>query len=852
MTRQDASLALLEKAKAIALDDCEFCQKSGLAILPIRAAVMRRNSGAPNLPKNLQPVDGQGGKSLSLTGPAAAYTGRTLREGFLYVYDERGTWEKYWITQRGYLMKLPVGVPLNSAYVEGREPCNKTGHREIAACITVKAPKSARRIWVGYSVAEWTPRVLELNQEEAYRRRHMRVFDVKKWMESGKAPHAQALDSVASVVAEYAPKSKVDTFAFSPYAFNSRASTADSLLHAATSLGPGPGAMLVIDDPAGMTTEIGAIAAELHNEFMAVGERSRKLSVSTAILSLQSAVADRAEINAIVEGDELEQDGHWVPDGVGRMTYVANPPKLPDTTVADLRDASKKSWDKYLNDYDEIARGDWHNQFNTEYGQFHDEILHPLAMSHVQWMTSNQMLNYLDCTHDDASAGVGLVYARTLTACIQATEQFKPCAQLYIRWLNGVISDDRNILLRGIVLNLKGSRRKFLESLKPEVAWKTIGWDNLMLAFNNAIDGVAKQAPEVLGKLLASLGGSITQVLQSAADGPVRHALVACGVVSGRAVVPVELTGSYKAYRASLIRQLLKASGVKKISENAMRREVSLALRRLQIRGEPMNAIVSTKFLVMIDEESIKGMPKGLNKAEQAKWLASSVRSAEEIERLNLSAWQERVNVSQKMATAGKALPFIGNMLAGLFQWAAYQKVSKDLAGSMKDDRLETQFRLGSAVIALGSTVADSIARAASSLAETTLLKGRAAVLEVVGSMFRSASKVLGIVAAGINSYWDGKNAIDAYKEKNFPLFVALLASAAVGSLTAVLIAFGAVFWAIMATLAFISAGVTATFLQDDKIDKWLKRCYWGFLGEESRYSNAESEMSEFSILSGS
>ncbi|WP_310673125.1 toxin VasX [Burkholderia multivorans] len=105
MTKKDASLALLEKAKAIALDDCEFCQKSGLAILPIRAAVMRRNAGAPNLPRNLQPVDGQAGKSLSLTGPAAAYTGRTLREGFLYVYDERGTWEKYWITRRGYLRK---------------------------------------------------------------------------------------------------------------------------------------------------------------------------------------------------------------------------------------------------------------------------------------------------------------------------------------------------------------------------------------------------------------------------------------------------------------------------------------------------------------------------------------------------------------------------------------------------------------------------------------------------------------------------------------------------------------------------------------------------------------------------
>lgn len=851
MTNASSSLTALAKAKATALGDCEFCEKTGLAILPIRTAVMHPDSDAPTLPTDLRPVDGNAGKKIPLSG-AAAYTGRTLRTGFLYVYDERGTWEKYWITLQGYLMKLPVGVPLNGAYTEGREPCNKTGHREIAACITIKAPKSAGRIWVGYSVAEWTPRMLQLNQDETYRSRHMRVFDVKKWMESRKAPHARTLDNVASIVAEYSPKSKVETFAFSPYGFNSRASTGDGLLHAAASSGPQPGAMLIIDDPAGIAAEIGARTVELHGAFMAVADRSRKLGVSTAILSLQAAVADRAEMNEIVAGDELEQDGHYVPDGLGRMIYVANPPKLPDATAADLGHVSSKSWKKYALDYDEPARAQWQNEFNQEYGRFSDQTLRPLAVSHVQWMTSNQMRNHLDCTHDDASAEVGLVYARVLTACIQGTEQFKPCARLYERWLNGVISDDKNLVLRGIVLNLESNRRAFSESLKPDVMWKTVGWDSLMLAFNNAIDGVAKQAPEVLGKLLASLGGSITQVLQSAVEGPVRHALVACGVVSGRPVVTVELTGSYKAYRASLIRQLLKSSGVKKASENAMQREVSLALRRLQIRGEPMNAVVSSKFLVMVDEESIKGMPKGLSKSEQAKWLASSLRSAEEIERLNLSAWRERINVPQRVATVGKAMPFIGNMLAGLFQWAAYQKVSKDLVGSMKGDRLESQFRLGSAVIALGSTVADTIARTAGNLAETTLLKGRAAVLGIAETVLGGASKLLGIVAAGINGFWDGKNAIEAYQQKNFALSAALGVSAFFGPVTAVMIAVGSVIGAIVSALIFIGAGVIATFLQDDRIGKWLKRCYWGILDSEDRYRDAELEMSELVTVTGS
>ncbi|RQS26680.1 hypothetical protein DIE03_22890 [Burkholderia sp. Bp8992] len=850
MTNANSSLTALAKAKATALGDCEFCEKKGLAILPVRAAIMHPDSGGPTLPADLQPADGDGGKKIPLRG-AAAYTGRTLRNGFLYVYDERGMWEKYWITPLGYLMKVPVGVPLNGAYVEGREPCNKTGHREIAACITVKKPKSAGRIWVGYSVAEWTPRVLQLNQDEAYRSRHMRVFDVKKWMESRKAPHARALDNVASIVAEYSPKVKVETFAFSPYGFNSWASTTDGLLHAAASLGPQPGAMLIIDDPAGIAAEIGARTVELHEGFMAVADRSRKLSVSTAILSLQAAVADRAEMNEIVAGDELEQDGHYVPDGLGRMTYVANPPKLPATTAADLGNASSKSWTKYARDYDEPARAQWQNEFNQEYGRFSDQTLHPLAVSHVQWMASNQMRNHLDCTHDSASAEVGLVYARVLTACIQGTEQFKPCARLYERWLSGVISDDKNLVLRGVVLNLESNKKIFSESLKPDVTWKTVGWDSLMLAFNNSIDGVAKQAPEVIGKLLASLGGSITQALQSSVDGPVRHALVACGVVSGRPVVRVELTGPYKAYRASLIRQLLKSSGIKKASENAIQREVSLALRRLQIRGEPMSTVVQSKFLVMIDEETIKGMPKGLSKSEQAKWLANSLRSAEEIERLNLSAWRERINVSQRVATAGKAIPFLGNVLAGLFQWAAYQKVSMDLVNSMKGDRLESQFRLGSAVIALGSTAADTIARAAGNLAETTLLKGRAAALGVVGKIFGYLSKSLGIFAAGINAFWDGKNAVEAIQQRNYPLGLALSVSAVSGLIVAFMLAAESVIGVIVATLFFIGAGVSTTFLQDDKMEKWLKRCYWGTLDAKDRYKNSEEELGELTTVAG-
>ncbi|MCI3970042.1 MULTISPECIES: hypothetical protein [Burkholderia] len=177
--------------------------------------------------------------------------------------------------------------------------------------------------------------------------------------------------------------------------------------------------------------------------------------------------------------------------------------------------------------------------------------------------------------------------------------------------------------------------------------------------------------------------------------------------------------------------------------------------------------------------------------------------------------------------------------------------MSKDLAGSMKGDMLESQYRLGSAVIALGSTVADSIARAAGGLAETTLQRGRAVLLEVTGRLFGIASKALGILAAGISAFWDGKNAVEAIQQRNYPLAVALGVSALSGFAAAALLAAGSVVGAIFAIIAFIGSGVVATFLQDDKIDKWLKRCYWGVLEAKDRYQNVDAEMSDLAVATG-
>ena len=78
---------------------CEFCDKSGLPILPVRYAIASVEAGAP---KTTVP-------QVPLGDKAAHYTRRLVRTGYVYLYDlARDTWECYFATTEGYFFKIEV------------------------------------------------------------------------------------------------------------------------------------------------------------------------------------------------------------------------------------------------------------------------------------------------------------------------------------------------------------------------------------------------------------------------------------------------------------------------------------------------------------------------------------------------------------------------------------------------------------------------------------------------------------------------------------------------------------------------------------------------------------------------
>lgn len=75
---------------------CKFCRRYGLPLLPVRPAVKEEADALPVLPATISvPAAAQG---------STAWTGRLLREGFLYIWYESGNhWINYFATREGYI-----------------------------------------------------------------------------------------------------------------------------------------------------------------------------------------------------------------------------------------------------------------------------------------------------------------------------------------------------------------------------------------------------------------------------------------------------------------------------------------------------------------------------------------------------------------------------------------------------------------------------------------------------------------------------------------------------------------------------------------------------------------------------
>jgi hypothetical protein len=181
---------------------CPNCNKTGLAILPVRYAVVPSSVNA-TLPGAM------GNKVSSVKLAHHKYALRTLRQGFVYLYHEkhpRGTqikWEAYSVSEAGTLWKQ---LSINAlSFTVQEPPCSRGGDNIPASVLTIEQPEKCGKVWIAFSEHAWSPETFKAFGGDAkLRDRRMQTFLPATWVVAGGYPHGlEATQANIEKVIEY-------------------------------------------------------------------------------------------------------------------------------------------------------------------------------------------------------------------------------------------------------------------------------------------------------------------------------------------------------------------------------------------------------------------------------------------------------------------------------------------------------------------------------------------------------------------------------------------------------------------------------------------------------------------------
>lgn len=812
---------------------CEFCDKRGLPLLLVRDAVAPAGAGAPVAV----------GPPIELAAGAAHYTKRLLRSGYVYVYDEaRKRWESYFVTAEGYLYLMrqtPGQAPLLPAKPFN---CPDDGHRAVASCITVPDPKHATKVWIGFSDVLWTEAVQEAHAEVACRKRHMVEVDIKAALKSSSL-HIP-IRQIRSKVAEYAmtEKALMAAFGWGPFNAAARQRHGDRLVEECERLRPASALAVTIPDPAGVVQELAFLMKRNADLFLDLRpDDKRKASASAAIDQIESAIRISAENTEIVAtttlADQHMQDNQLAyafSENVRKTTE-----KLREISVPDLNRAADDAWMKYDKKFHNKLRQSWSAQFLNDLNVFDAGFVAPLAANHVAWMKSDYLWEYFACNYDSTHPESGAVYTAMISHCIASTQDKKGCADLYKEWLGGDVKDTRNLLLRAMIFNQKIVADVISTATTVNIDSRQIPWDNLFSVYAGSIGRLSENAQDVAALLVVQIAGPLSWAMGKVIDGRfgLRGAIMALGLIARHPVVVCELTGTRKAFRAHVVKQLLESSQ-QVVSKSKMKQAVNVELKRLEIHGANLNGNAQRRWIMLASQERLSTMPSGLNPKQRAEWLAKSLHTVESMDQLNLGRW--RVVITRDIRFG---------VIAGILQTASLTKLMADEEKSMANESKDAKRRLIAGVVSVAGTTSEILGNVTATHIVPRLQYGRA-VFSFMATGLKQAGKLAGASGGLIVAGLDLLKAKENIEEKQFGLAVLYTVSAVAGLGATAAITFVAMLGSAaipvigMFVMLVVLVGLIIEYSKDNPIQDWLERCPWGVL-EDKRYPDMATEQSQ-------
>ncbi|ABE59599.1 T6SS effector BTH_I2691 family protein [Chromohalobacter israelensis] len=303
---------------------CQFCERKGLPILPVRYAVCQRNGRNGDLPeletsriqeftdilldKTLVGGEEQGRSvpeevkdelTNSTDSQVNKYILRQLRQGYLYFYDQDNPngqhWYAYAITSDGKYYQFPVLQPPALDDIVFPERCKSNPSDVLdASLVTLPFPEDSGTLYYAFSEHPWPEAHIRMIGKDAdWRNAHMQQVNIPGWVGGQQQPFAFGMDELEKV-AEYsqAAESLDEQFwstgptrpLYKPGEL--RDAMQQRLDHAASEY-QGKGLILAVKDEIGIIDELNAYRhqalAEVENFVCESDENRRKLLCMQAI-----------------------------------------------------------------------------------------------------------------------------------------------------------------------------------------------------------------------------------------------------------------------------------------------------------------------------------------------------------------------------------------------------------------------------------------------------------------------------------------------------------------------------------------------------------------------------------------
>lgn len=416
--------------------ECPNCNKSGLAILPVRYAVVPNGVDA-DLPESL----GRSVRKVELKN--YKYAMRTLRQGFVYLFYEkhaRGSnvkWEVYSVSNAGTLWKQPSPYAIDA--VTDDPACARTGHNIPASVISIETPEKCGVVWIAFSEHSWSAQTINAFEKDGtLRARRMQPFAPAEWIKTQAVTDAIAVtEENLNQVIEYKSDFSLRTISdFSEekiskpdgsfqirhlerqctrYPVHIRRTQKATTVEAMTAIGAcgdgrkHPPALFALSDCIGITHELNGYRNDAARLLKKYGEeRSLELAAYRDINALRIALQDHAAKHAKASAQRqtaLRQIAarrqHYTKRS--NQAWAASMESKP-------RDAAAEAWPKYESHINTSAL----QTFGQNYGKFshHAKLLIDQRTEDLlAWIESSALLDALtEFSEENLSDGVAFEY----------------------------------------------------------------------------------------------------------------------------------------------------------------------------------------------------------------------------------------------------------------------------------------------------------------------------------------------------------------------------------------------------------------------------------------------------------